>query len=487
MTLIATGVCVLSYALMQTMVVPALSVLRVQLHTTPTWSAWILSVFLLTSAASTPLLSRLGDQYGKRRALLLVLAAYLAGTAGCAAADDIRVLIACRAVQGVSLAALPLSFGILRDTLPERRLRSGLGIVSGTIGVGAGIGLVVGGLVVDHASWRWLFVIAAVLILGAMGLVAAYVPRANPDSPRRGEADRPVDVPGAVLLALALVALLLALTEGTSWGWTSTGTLALFGASVVSLGLLAVVERRSAAPLIDPGVVAGRSLVSVHAAAFLFGAVSFEFYVLLPAYAQTAAGRRLPGGGVVGYGLGADVTMAGLLLLPGSLVLLPTGPLAALLQRLASVRATLAAAFAVTLAGAVSLGLWSGDGWQLAAGYLVVGIGSGLVLGSLPAVISDLTQAGRIAIANGVNTVARTAGGVVGSQLAAALLAARRIPGSDIPARDGYTDAFWTAAAIAAAGALLCWFGIRTSARPRVPGPQPPAGLPRRSMENVRR
>ncbi|MBB4700376.1 MFS transporter [Sphaerisporangium siamense] len=456
MTLIATGVSMLSYALMQTMVVPALHVLQVQLRTTPTWSAWILSVFLLTSAASTPVLSKLGDRYSKRNVLLLVLAAYLIGTLGCAAAGNIGVLIACRAVQGVSLAALPLSFGILRDALPEHRLRSGLGLVSGTIGVGAGIGLVVGGLVVDHQSWRWLFAIAAVLILAAMVLVAKYVPD------QRNGSSEPVDVPGAVLLALVLVALLLALTQGTSWGWTAKGTLALYGAAVVLTGLLVIVERKSVAPLIDPAVVAGRSLLSVHGAACLFGVASFLFYVLLPAYAQTSPDQGLPGGGTVGYGLGTDVTVAGLLLLPGSLALLPAGQLAGLMQRLTSVRATLASGFAAMAVGAISLCLWNGNGWQLAAGYLVTGIGSGLVLSGLPSAISGLTEVKRTATANGVNTVVRTAGGVVGSQLAAALLAVWHISGSGIPARNGFITAFWIAAAVAASGALLCLAGIKT-------------------------
>lgn len=457
-TLVATGVAVLSYALMQTMIVPALQVLRQELHTTAAWSTWILSAFLLTSAASTPLLSRLGDRYGKRRVLLLVLAVYLLGTIGCAAAPNIGVLIAWRAVQGVSLSALPLSFGILRDALPAPRLRLGLGLVSGTIGVGAGIGLVVGGVVVDHLSWRWLFVIAAVLILGSVGLVARYVPEHG-----SGSTD-PVDLPGALLLALALVSLLLALTEGPSWGWTSTGTLALFAATVVLMVALAAVERRVASPLIDPAVVADRSLVSVHSAAFAFGVVSFVFYVLLPAYAQTHAGLRLPGGGTVGYGLSADVTLASLLLLPGSLVLLPTGPLSAFLQRRTSARLALSVGFALTAAGAVALSLWHDNGWQLAGGYLVVGLGSGLVLGALPSVISDLSAPQQTATANGVNTVVRTAGGVVGSQLAVALLAAHHLSGTGIPALSGYTTAFWTAAAVSTAAVLLCWAGIRVGA-----------------------
>ncbi|MBI1758686.1 MAG: MFS transporter [Actinobacteria bacterium] len=451
MTLVAVGTAVLSYALMQTMVVPALHVLQQDMRTTATWSAWILSVFLLTSAATTPLLSRLADRYGRRRMLLVVLGIYLVGTVGAAAVNSIGLLIACRAVQGVSLAALPISFGVVGDALPAARQRAGHGLVSGAIGVGAGIGLVVGGGVTDHASWRWLFVLTAVLVVVAIGLVARYVPTDRP-----GGAGS-VDLAGAALLALLLVAVLLILTEGPAWGWTDPGTFALFGAALVLLVVLVAVERRANAPLIDPAVVAGGALRAVHVAAFIFGLVSFVFYVSLPAFAQTAPGQPLPGGGTVGYGLGAGVTIAGLILLPGSVVLLPAGPLGSYLYRHFSARVVLLASFLVMAAGAVALAVWNATGWELTAGYLVVGAGSGVVLGSLPALISSLTEARRAATANGVNTVLRTVGGVVGSQLTVALLAAQHAAGSAVPARAGFTTAFLVAAGFAMVGGLACW------------------------------
>lgn len=451
MALVACGTAVLSYALMQTMVVPALHVLQQDMRTTATWSAWILSVFLLTSAATTPLLSQLGDRYGRRRMLLVVLSIYLVGTVGAAAVKSIGLLIVCRAVQGVSLAALPISFGVLRDALPAVRLRTGLGLVSGAIGVGAGIGLVVGGVVTDHASWRWLFVLTALLVVVAIGLVARYVPAGRPGGTES------VDLAGAVLLALLLVALLLILTEGPAWGWTASGTFGLFGIALMLLAVLVVVERRAVLPLIDLAVVVGGALRSVHVAAFIFGVVSFVFYVSLPTFAQTAPGQPLPGGGTVGYGLGADVTIAGLILLPGSVVLLPAGPLGSYLRRHLSARVVLFASFLVMAAGAVVLAVWNATGWELTAGYLVVGAGSGVVLGSLPALISSLTEPRRAATANGVNTVIRTMGGVVGSQLTVALLAAQHAAGSAVPARSGFVTAFLVAAGFAVVGGLACW------------------------------
>ncbi|MEV4577838.1 MFS transporter, partial [Nonomuraea jabiensis] len=122
---------VFGYSLMQTVVVSALGLLTRELRTTPAWSAWILSAFLLSSAVLTPLLGRLGDLYGKRRVMVGVLAAYAVGMAGAALAQDIAQLIAARVVQGAALAVVPLSMAILREALPRQRLASAMGLVSG--------------------------------------------------------------------------------------------------------------------------------------------------------------------------------------------------------------------------------------------------------------------------------------------------------------------------------------------------------------------
>ena len=146
-----------SNALMQTLVVPAIGVLARDLDASPTAATWVLTAFLLASAILAPPLSSLGDRYGKRRLLLVALWVYLVGTVGAMAAPNLGALVGFRAVQGISLAVLPLGFGILREAVPADRVALGLGVTSGVLGAGAGIGLVVGGLIVDHGSWRWLF------------------------------------------------------------------------------------------------------------------------------------------------------------------------------------------------------------------------------------------------------------------------------------------------------------------------------------------
>ncbi|RBQ15116.1 hypothetical protein DP939_37580 [Spongiactinospora rosea] len=224
---------VFSYALMQTMVVPAVGLLQRELDTTPGWASWIISGFLLSSAVLTPLLGRMGDLYGKRRVLLAVLITYLAGMAGAVAAQDIGQLIAARVVQGAALALVPLSMAILRETMPRERMTFAFGLISGIVGAGAGAGLVVGGLLADYLSWRWLFGLGALLALVSLLLVARSVP-ASAHTARGG-----LDLPGAVLLGAGLVALLLALTQGR--GWTAV---ALGVAALALFVVLLLVERR---------------------------------------------------------------------------------------------------------------------------------------------------------------------------------------------------------------------------------------------------
>ncbi|MEU0487142.1 MFS transporter [Streptosporangium sp. NPDC006013] len=284
--LIALVTAVFGYSLMQTVVVPALRLLERELDTTPTWSAWILSAFLLSSAVLTPLLGRMGDLYGRRRVMTAVLVAYAAGMVGAALAQNIGQLIAARVVQGAALAVVPLSMAILREALPRGRLPFAMGLVSGIVGAGGGTGLVVGGLLADHLSWRYLFVLGALLATISLLMVLRWVPASRHTVTGR------LDLPGAALLGLSLVAVLLALTQGPSWGWTSASVLGLFALGALLFAVLLVVERGRREALVDVGELADRPMLVTHVAALLFGAGSYFFYLAMPLLAQQDPGRR---------------------------------------------------------------------------------------------------------------------------------------------------------------------------------------------------
>src|ERR671933_2334670 len=265
-----------AFALMQTMVVPALPTLQRDLHTTTTWATWVLTVFLLVASVATPVMGKLGDQYGKERLLTVSLTLFLGGCIGAAAAWNIWALIGFRAVQGLGAAVFPLSFAIIRDEFPPEKIGVGIGLVSAVFGVGGGLGIVLSGVIVDNLSWRWLFIVGAIGIAISIVLVHRFVPESPVKTPSR------VDVPGAVLLSGGLVALLLALTEGETWGWTSGRILGLFVAAVVLLVAWGWFETRVPEPLVDMRMLARRPVLLTNLTALIAGFAMFGTFVLIP-------------------------------------------------------------------------------------------------------------------------------------------------------------------------------------------------------------
>ncbi len=180
-----------AYSLLQTMVVPALPAFRQQLHTTNAWATWVLTAFLLVSAVATPVLGKLGDQYGKERLLVVSLVLFFVGCAGAAAAWNIWALIGFRAVQGLGGAVFPLSFAIIRDEFPREKVGVAIGLISAVFGVGGGLGIVLAGVIVDNLSWRWLFIVGAIPVGLSAVLVARFVPESPIKSPSRIDVSPP--------------------------------------------------------------------------------------------------------------------------------------------------------------------------------------------------------------------------------------------------------------------------------------------------------
>src|SRR5213078_1645761 len=225
----------------------------------------VLTIFLLVASVATPLLGKLGDQYGKERLLVISLAVFLAGSIAAACAWNIWVLIGARAIQGASGAIFPLSFGIIRDEFPREKLGVAIGLVSAVFGVGGGLGIVLSGLIVDNVSWRWLFIFGAIPVAIATVAVHRFVPESPIKTPSR------VDFLGATLLSVGLVCLLLALTEGESWGWTSARVGGLFAGAAVFLALWVVAELRVPEPMVDMHVFVQRQVLFTNICALITG------------------------------------------------------------------------------------------------------------------------------------------------------------------------------------------------------------------------
>jgi EmrB/QacA subfamily drug resistance transporter len=443
----------IAYALQQTMVIPALPTLQHDLNTTTTWVTWVLTVFLLVASVATPILGKLGDQYGKERVLLLSLLLFLAGSVGAALAWNIWALIAWRALQGAGAAVFPLSYGIIRDEFPREKVGVAIGLISAVFGIGGGFGIVLSGLIVDHLSWRWLFIVGAVNTAAAAILVHRYVPESPIKTPSR------VDFVGATLLSGGLIAMLVALTEGESWGWMSTQTLVLFAAALVFFIAWGVAELRVPEPMVDMRMMAMRQVLFTNLTALVAGFAMFGTFVLVPNFVQTPHGLPLHVQRLVDYGFDASATKAGLYLLPSSITLLFAGPIAGLIGRRTGSKWPLSVGLLLVAAAAASLAMWHDEPWQILLAMAVLGIGVGFAFAAMATLITEAVRPTETGVATGMNTVMRTVGGVIGGQVGAALLTAHTIPRTGgVPSVVGYEIAFAIGAVAAFAGATLAVF-----------------------------
>jgi EmrB/QacA subfamily drug resistance transporter len=449
-TLFVLSLACTAFALMQTMVVPALPVLQRELHTSTTWATWVLTVFLLVGCVATPILGKLGDQYGKERLLAISLIVFLVGCLGCAVAWNISSLIAFRALSGVGAGVFPLAFAIIRDEFPPEKIGVGIGAVSAVFGVGGGFGIVISGVIVDHLSWRWLFILGSIIIGVAVVLVHKFVPESPIKTASR------VDVPGALLLSVSLIALLVGLSEGESWGWTSARVLGLFGVALAVGFLWGFVETRVREPLVDMRMLAHRPVLFTNVTAMIAGFAMFGTFVLIPNFVEM--GHSLPESTarLVDYGFAASATRAGLYLLPGSLMLLFAGPLAGKIGTRIGFKWPLAFGLGTVAVSAAGLCFFHDRPWHIWVSQAILGIGVGFAFASMATLIAENVRPEETGVATGVNTVMRSIGGVIGAQVGAALLTAYTIAGTGgIPSVRGFEVTFAVAAIAAVVGTVL--------------------------------
>jgi EmrB/QacA subfamily drug resistance transporter len=436
----------LAYSLQQTMILPALPSLQRDFHTSTAWATWLFTAFLLVSAVATPVLGKLGDQFGKERFLLVSLLVFFVGCVAAIFAWNIWSLIVFRAVQGFGGAVFPLSFAIVFDEFPPEKVGAGVGLVSAILGIGGGLGLVLSGALVDYASWRWLFIVGALFVGAAAIGVWRFVPESPIKTPSR------IDGVGAVLLSATLVALLLGMTEGPSWGWGSSRVIGLFVVSAVLALLWVRTELLVETPMVDIRMMMQRTVLFTNLTAIFTGFAMFGAFVLLPSFMQTHPG------GNIHYGFGLSPTATGLYLLPGGLLGFVAGPIAGRLGTRYGSRLPLILGMVLAACGIGSLALFHAHPLEISLGMVFIGIGVPFAFAAMAKLIVDAVRPSETGVATGMNTVMRTIGSVIGGQVGAAIVSADTIGGSRVPAESAFVAAFWVSAAIAVVGAVLARF-----------------------------
>ncbi|HEV2347330.1 MAG TPA: MFS transporter [Actinocrinis sp.] len=426
-TFTVLAAAVAAYALLQSLVVPVLTTVQEQLHTTQSTATWALTGYLLSASVFTPIMGRIGDMWGKKRMFVATLAALALGSLLAAVATSIGLMIAARVIQGIGGGVLPLAFGIIRDEFPREKVAGAVGVIASLAAIGGGLGIVLAGPIVDSLGYPWLFWLPMILTLAAVAAAVVFVP------------ESPIRTPGrlswtpALLLSAWLVALLVPLSEATEWGWGSGRVIGLLVASVLLAAAWIMAENRAGTPLIDMRMMRQPAVWTTNLVALLIGIGMYATFAFLPEFVQTPR--------VAGYGFGASITQSGLLLLPSSITMFPVGMVAGRLARRLGGKALIVAGSLIGVVSMAILAFAHDQKWELYLSTAIMGVGFGLAFSAMSALIVEVVPVEQTGVASGMNANIRTIGGSIGSALMASIVTAQ-LGASGLPKESGYTIGF---------------------------------------------
>ena len=412
---------------------PLLPAIETSDHVSLAASQWTLTIALLTGAVTTPLLGRLGDGRKRRAATIAAVAVMLVGCILSAVPAGFAVFLSGRALQGAGFGLVPLATAVARDDLPEGRRGRTIALIGVTTAAGIGIGYPLVGLLAEYLGLGAPFWLAAVLSAVALAACAAVLPP-SPARPAH------VDVPGGVLLGFGIAGLILALAQGPAWGWGSARTLGSGIGAVVMLTAWAGWELRARWPLIDLRLLRNRPVLAANLTAFL---VALGFYPLGPLvvrFVQTPP--------AAGYGLGASVLVAGLMLTPFSLASFAASKAVRRAARRVSPELIVAGGCLALIASMVWFAFFRAAYWQIVIAMTVDGFGVGCVYAVNPLQITSGVPAAETGSAMSFYQLARTVAYAAGSALSATLLVLSIPSGRHLPALAGYSTAALVCTAI---------------------------------------
>ncbi|RKT86990.1 Major Facilitator Superfamily protein [Saccharopolyspora antimicrobica] len=421
-----------------TMVTPALSEIAAA-YRSPDIS-WIVTAVTLVGAIAFAVCGKLGDIYGKKAIALVCTAVFAVGTALCATAPVLPLLIAGRALQGFGLAVLSLAYGLVRDVLPKRLIPIALGFIGTGMGASAIIGPVISGLLVEPFTFRGIFWFQ----FGYAIVVGLLVWRFVPESGLRARAG--VDWIGASLLGFGALAFLFGVGTIKSAGWLSVPVLGGIGAGVLLIAGWFRYERRAADPLVRIDLLAQRrvGLPLLANACVQFALVGNS--MLVPMFVMSA-----PEGG---FGFGATaLEVAGFLAASGVSAMV-AGPVSGLISRRFGPRAGMTFGASALVTGAALIAFVHDTATAVLLAQLVFGIGIGSASAALPNVLVHAVPADVQGVSGGMLNLVGSFGSSIGSQVLIVLLL---LPGAHYT-ETGFVLAFLATAAcgaIALTSALL--------------------------------
>ncbi len=428
--LIILALMALMVMYVETMVIPAFkSFVDFFDNAPPTTVVWIVSAYLLVGTVATPIFGKLGDKYGKKQILVLVMSLYAVAVAiagfspnigaafGLDRANQIYVLIGIRAFQGLGMGMFPLAFAMLPEVFPAQRVGQAQGIVSAMFAAGASLGLVGGGYI--SYTWGWQLTYHTVIpVAVVLAVLAAYILHESPH-----KAPNPIDYPGITSLGFALATAMFGLTEGTYWGWSNFSAVHFFGLpwGVPQFFLLALAatlfflfwEPRSDHPVVSFTALKQRNIWISNVNGIFVGMGMFLIFISLVLLVEYPFAP----------GFGLNEFQMGLVSVPASLSMLAFGPLWGRLVARRGPKPVMIAGFGIMGLGGLGLLLFNATIPQLILFSIPALVGNVAVLIAMSNIIVLSVSPRELGIQTGMNQTFRNLGSAVGPVIAATVTA----------------------------------------------------------------
>jgi len=416
---------------------------------------WSLTVALLSGAISAPIMGRLGDGPRRRETIIGGLLIVFTGSIVAGLAHSLIVLVAGRAMQGVGLGLAPVTMAAARDHLPESRSPGVIAILSVCGAAAVGAGYPFSGLIDSDLGLHAAFLFGAVISGSALAAAAKVIPS------NRHAAAGSIDLVGALMITLGLIALLLAISQGQQWGLDSPAVVTLGLIALLTLASWARLQLHRRSPLVDLRQLGHRAVLTADLAAIVLGIAMYMFLTLVTEFMQE------PRSG--GYGFGSSSLVAGLSLVPFSIISLLASRTIRRISRQVSDSAILVADSLLIAASGAFFALEHSHEWEAFVTMGGVGAGFGYTFAAIPGMITRAVPPRETGSAMGLYQVIRYVGFSLGSAIAASILAGYTIDHGHTVLQGGYVNALWVGTGICALSAVTS--GLLTARdRPVDPG-----------------
>jgi MFS family permease len=428
----------------ETMLIPAIPDLIKDFNTSYSMSSWILTAYLVSGAVMTPIAGKLSDIYGKKKILLIIMTIYVVGVSIAGFANNIYFMLAARAIQGMGMAMFPIAFSIVRDQFPREKMSIGQGVITSMFASGAVIGLLVGGIIIQHFGWQATFFTIIPISISLLVIIRRFIDvdqneyveqqpshlqrqrnkkssignissrnnykNKNKNYNTKISSKTTIDVKGALTLAATISSFLLVLTFLETGSNNSSNQLVIgfLAMAAVSLSLFIVVERRAASPLIDFKMMLGKVLLPANILIMIIGLSMFMVFQTIPILVRSPAP----------IGFGESAINAGHVQLPFALVLLVFGPTSGfIVSKLGSIRPIIIGTI-ISSAGFLGLLMLHQTEIEISANLAILAAGLSLTSVGAVNVIILSTPKQYSGISLGTSVLMRIVGSAVGPAIA---------------------------------------------------------------------